>query len=65
MEKYNRKWAITYQGRMLIPIYGKKNAYELQQRLSQHLDGLDVMPFSPEDGGGRKRRREQTILAPQ
>ncbi len=46
-KKYSQKWAITYKDKSYIYVYGKKKAYELLYRLSQHVIGLRVKNVYP------------------
>ncbi|MFB5674571.1 hypothetical protein ACE3NQ_07705 [Paenibacillus terreus] len=54
-KKYNTKWAISYKGKHYKSLYGKKNAYDLYTRLSQSLEGLEIVPAT-------KREKKKPVI---
>lgn len=44
---YSLKWAITYNNKRYIIVYGKKRAYDLAYKLSYCTIGLNVEPVEP------------------
>lgn len=45
--KYPLKWAICYQGKPYLELYGKKKAYDLLHHLNKSFDGLSIVPVEP------------------
>lgn len=65
--KYPLKWAICYQGKPYISLYGKKKAHDLLYKLNHTMLGLTVIPLEPGEGsagrtlGGVIRQGRQTV----